>query len=64
MENIHHNFTVPFEMSKMVSFASSIMKKNVVFPSWSRFSVKSIRGMAFASASSSCCLLKSIAVTL
>ena len=41
-DHIHNNFTVPCEKSKIVSFASSIMKNIVVFafPSWTRFLVK------------------------
>ena len=35
-------FTVPCEKSKTVSFASSIMKNIVVFPTLSKFAVKLI----------------------
>ena len=52
------------EKSKMVSFASSIMKNIIVFPTWSRFPVKRICCVAFGSASSICCVLKSIAMIL
>ena len=48
----------------MASFASSIMKNVVVSPGWSKFSVKLICCIAFRSASSACCLLKSIAINL
>ena len=44
----------------MVSFASSIMKNIVMFPSWPRFQVKLIGCIAFWSASSTWCLLKII----
>ena len=56
--------SVSCEKSKMVSFASSIMK-NIVAPS-SRYSlpVKLICGIALGSASSVCCLLKYIAIIL
>ena len=59
-----NTFTVPCEKSKIVSFVSSIMKNIVVFPSRSEFPVKLICWFAFGSASSSYCLLKSIAVIL
>ena len=55
---IHHNLTVPCEKSKMLSFASSIMIKIVVFPG------RLICCIAFGSASTSFCLLKSIATIL
>ena len=48
----------------MLSFASSIMKTIVVFPATSRFPVRLICCIAFGSASSACCLLKSIAIIL
>ena len=64
MEHIHNTFTVPCENSKMVSFASSIMKNIAVFLAQSRFPVKVICCMAFPSASSICCLLKYIANNL
>ena len=62
-----HNYntcTVSYEKSKMVSFASSIIKDIVVFPAQSRFPVKLICCIAFGSASSAYCLLKSIAIIL
>ena len=57
---------VPFEKSKMISFASSIMKNIFVFLSLSgaRFPEKLICYFAFRSASSSCCFVKSIAIML
>ena len=58
------SFIVPNEKSKMVSFASSIVKNIVVVPSRSRFAVKLIRCIAFGSASRACCLLKSIVIIL
>ena len=52
--------TAPCEKSKMVSFASSIMKIIVVFasPTWARYPVRLTCCVAFGSASSVCCLLK------
>ena len=64
MEHIHNTFTVPCEKSKMVSFTSSIMKNIFVFLSQFRFAVKLICCIAFGSASSACCALKSIAMIL
>ena len=62
--NIHSTFTVPREKPKMVSFALSTMK-NIVAPSArSRFPAKLIFCFAYGSASSACCLLKSIAIIL
>ena len=55
---------VSFEKSHLVSFAS-LMMKNIVAPSArSRFPVKLIYCIAFVSASSLCCLIKSIAINL
>ena len=45
----------------MVSFASSTMKSITVYPDRSKFPVKLICRIAFESAASACCLLKSIA---
>ena len=57
MEHIHNTLTVPCEKSKMVSFASSIMK-NIEGPAArSKFPVKLICYIAFGSASSACCLV-------
>ena len=66
VKQIHDTFTAPCEKSKMVSFASSIMKNIVVFVflSLSKFLVKLICCIAFGSASSACFLLKSIAINL
>ena len=55
---------IPFENSKTVSFASSIMKNICAFSSRFRFPVKLICCNAFGSASRICCLLKSIAIGL
>ena len=57
---------VPCEISEIVSFASSIMKRIVVFAfhSQARFPIKLICCITFGSASSACCLLKSIAIIL
>ena len=64
MEHIHNTLTVPYEKSKMVSFAFSTTKNIFAFPFWSRFAVKVICCIAFGSASSACCLLKFIAIIL
>ena len=50
----------------MVLFASLIMKDIVVFafPCWARFFVKLTCRIPLGSASSACCLLKSIAIIL
>ena len=53
---------VPFEKSKTVSFASSILKKNCVFSSRSRLPVKLICRITFGSACSFRCSFKSIAI--
>ena len=54
----------PFEKSKIVSFAFSVMK-NIVTPSAVfRFAVKIICCIAVGSASIFCCLLKSIGISL
>ena len=58
-----NTFTVIFKKSNWVLFASSIMK-NIVTLSSSRFPVQLICVTLFRSASSFCCLLKSIAVNL
>ena len=47
-----------------IFFASSIMKKVIVFPSQFRFPLKLICYIAFGSASSACFLLKSMAIIL
>ena len=62
MEPINNTFTVPCEKLEMFFFAYSMMGNIVVFPSFSRFTVKLICCIAFESESSSCCLLKSIAI--
>ena len=64
MEHIHNIFTAPCEKSKMVSFTSLIVKKIVAPSSRSIFPVKLICYIASGSASSACCLLKSIAIIL
>ena len=62
--DIHNTFTVPCEKSKMVSFAFSIMQNIIASSSRSRFPVKLICCIALGSASSACCLLKSIVTIL
>ena len=63
-DDIYNILTVPCEKSKTVSFTSSVMKNIVVssFPSQARSPVKLICCIAFRSASSACCLLKSISI--
>ena len=58
--HLQNFYTVPYEKSKTVFFASSIMKNIVVFPALSKFAVKLICWMALGSASNACSLLKSI----
>ena len=59
---IHNTFTVPCERSKIVSFASSIMKKIAAF--FTMLSVKLICYIVFASPSSPCWLPKSVVIIL
>ena len=61
---VHNILTILSEKYKMVSFASSTIKKIFVFLSRSTFAVKLICCIAFGSPSSSFCLLKSIAIIL
>ena len=56
--HIQNILTVPFKKSKMVSFASSIIKGIVAPSSRSKFSIKLTYCIAFGSASIACCLLK------
>ena len=60
MEHIHNILTV--EKSKMVSFASSVMKNIAAFPGQFRFPVKSLCCIVFVTPSSPCCLLKPTAM--
>ena len=60
----YNTLTVPCEKSKTVSFASSQIKYVVVCSPPFRFEVKLIYCIAFGSASSTCCLPKSIAIIL
>ena len=64
--DVHNTLTVPCGKPKMVSFVSSIMKNIVAFTFQprTRFPVKLTYCAAFGSASSSCCVLKSIAIIL
>ena len=62
--DIHNTFTFAYEKSKMVSFASSIMKNVAVFSSRPRFPVKLMYYIALGSVSSACRLLKSAAIIL
>ena len=61
--DIFNTFTVSYEESKMVSFASSVIK-NIVLPFIfsTRFPVKLICCIASGSTSSACYLLKSIVI--
>ena len=61
---IQTTLTVPCEKSKTVSFASSIMKNVNLLLLRLRFPGKLICCIAFQSASSTCCLCKSIAIIL
>ena len=54
---IYKNFTVPFEKSETVSFASSKRKYIQMFPALSKVAVKLICWHTLGSASSACCLL-------
>ena len=63
-DNIHNTLKVPCETTKMVSLVSSIMKNIAVSASRSRFVVKLICCIAFGSASSACCSLKSTDIIL
>ena len=63
-DDIHKTLTVSCEKSKMVYFASSIMKNIVASSSQSRFPVKLICCIAFGSASSAYYLLKFTAIIL
>ena len=56
--DIRNTLNFPYEKSKMVSIASSIIKTTVVFLAQSRLASKLICCIAFGSASSGCCLLK------
>ena len=60
----YKTFTVPCEKPKTVSFAFSIIKNIVVFPSLSKFAVKLFCWIAVGSASNACYLLRSIAIIL
>ena len=62
VEHMHNTFTVLCEKSKMVSFTFPIMKNINLLLLPFRFSVKLICCIAFGSASSACCLRKSIAI--
>ena len=64
MKCVYSTFAVPCEKSKIVSLTSSIMKSTVVFPAHSRFPMELIFGIAFLSVTGTCCLLRSIAVSL
>ena len=59
---IYNTVTIPCEKFKIVWFASSITKIIVVLFGWSRFLVILIYCIAFGSASSFICLLKSTAI--
>ena len=63
-DDIRNTLTVPCDKSKMISFTSSIMKNINLSLLPSRFRVKLVCYIAFGSASSACCLLKSISIIL
>ena len=52
--------TVACQKSRVVFFATSIIRDILVFPTWSKFLMKLICWIGFGSASSFCFLLKSI----
>ena len=60
-EYFYNTLAVPFEKPKIVYFVSSMMKNIVFFPAHSRFPAHLICCIGFGSASSVCCLLRSIA---
>ena len=64
----YNKFTKPLQLLVKILrkffFASSIIKNIVVFPALSKFAAKLICWIALGSASSACCLLKSIAIVL
>ena len=62
IQYIHNTFMAPCEKSKIISFASSGMKKIVVFLAQSKFQVKLVCLIALGSSSRAYCLLKSIAI--
>ena len=57
-------FTVACEKSKAVCFATSIVKNIAAPTARAKFPAKLICCITFGSASSACCLLKSIAIEL
>ena len=59
---VYNTHTVPCEKSIIVFFVSSLMKNITDF--FSKLSIKFICFIAFGSASSACCLLKSVAIGL
>ena len=63
MKRIHNTFRVPYEKSEMVYFTSSV-NKNIAIFAYPWFPVKLISCITFGSASSACCLLKSIDIML
>ena len=60
----NNTLKVPREKSETVSFTFSMMKKIFAHSARFRFPVKLICCIAFRSASSACCLHKSIAINL
>ena len=63
-DDIYNTLKVPCQKSKMISFASSIIKNIVVCPVLSGFAVKLICSIALGSASSACYLLNSMGLIL
>ena len=61
LEHIFKTPTVPCQQSRVVSFTSSIIKKTVAASARLRFPAELVICIAFRSASSACCILKSIA---
>ena len=64
IELVYNAFSFPCEKTYIVSLTSSIIKNIVVFPARFRFPGKLIGLTTFELASVSCCLLKSIAISL
>ena len=61
---IHHSLTAPCKKSRKVFFASSIMKNSTLLFAPLTFPVKLVCCIASWSASSACCILKSIVIIL
>ena len=58
---VYNTFTFLYEKYRIVSLTSSKIKSKILFPALSRFPIRLVCCIAFGSASSASCLLKSIA---